>query len=136
MSASAPSPKKLTVIEIQGIVARYFKMPVEDLFLKTRNLKVVRPRQIGMALSLQYTTASTTRIAHMYGLLCHTTAMHARDSLPKTMKVKPKVEKYFLEIKQLIEEQIARQEGMVVLSEPCADLPRPINKGGAQHESV
>jgi chromosomal replication initiator protein len=81
---------RITVSHVQRTVAQYFGMEVHEILKRTRVRSILRPRQIAMYLSTQYTTASLPDIGARFALpdaqkFDHTTVMHARDLVPQLM---------------------------------------------------
>jgi chromosomal replication initiator protein len=69
--------RKVTMNNIQKIVAEYYNMRVADLHSKRRNRHIARPRQIAMALAKELTTLSLPDIGDAFGGRDHTTVIHA-----------------------------------------------------------
>ena len=69
--------KLVTIENIQKIVAEYYKIKLVDLLSKSRNRKLVRPRQLAMALSKELTCRSLPEIGDSFGGRDHTTVLHA-----------------------------------------------------------
>lgn len=74
---SGGSNKRITVEEIQKIVASYHGIKVPDLLSKRRSREIVRPRQEAMFLCKEFTTRSLPDIGRRFGNFDHTTVMHA-----------------------------------------------------------
>jgi chromosomal replication initiation ATPase DnaA len=70
----APQPK---IEDIKRLVCRYFNLTMVDLISQRRNLETVRPRQIAMYLSKQFTDRSLPEIGRRFGNRDHTTALSA-----------------------------------------------------------
>lgn len=70
------APKKLSVEDIQKIVADHFKIKVADLKSKKKHAAVAHPRQIAMFLSRKLTTASLPELGVRFGGKDHTTVLH------------------------------------------------------------
>ena len=73
--------KPLAVDEILKAVANYFDVPIKLLTGTRRSRKIVRPRQIAMALACELTNLSLSDIGLAVGKKDHTTVMHARDKV-------------------------------------------------------
>lgn len=69
--------KRITVDEIQKVVAAYFNLSVEDIVSKRRTKTVVRPRHIAMYLAKTMTTRSLPDIGRRFGGRDHSTVIHA-----------------------------------------------------------
>ncbi len=70
------APKKLSVEDIQKIVADHFKIKVADLKSKKKHAAVAHPRQIAMFLSRKLTSASLPELGVRFGGKDHTTVLH------------------------------------------------------------
>lgn len=77
----APSPmqdrKTATSKAIQGVVADYFDIEVEDLISPKRTKGLVQPRQIAMYMCRELTRMSYSNIAQAFNRGNHTTVIHA-----------------------------------------------------------
>ena len=69
--------RRITVEDIQRVVANYHGIKVTDLLSKRRTREIVRPRQEAMFLCKELTTRSLPDIAKRFGGMDHTTVMHA-----------------------------------------------------------
>ena len=69
--------KLVTIENIQKIVAKYYKMKINDLLSKRRNRTITRPRQMAMALAKELTNHSLPEIGEAFGGRDHTTVLHA-----------------------------------------------------------
>ena len=69
--------KRVTVDEIQKVVADYFKLKQADLLSERRTRAVARPRHVAMYLAKQLTTRSYPDIGRRFGGRDHTTVLHA-----------------------------------------------------------
>lgn len=69
--------RRVTVDEIQKVVASYFDLSVEDILSKRRTKTVVRPRHIAMYLAKSMTTRSLPDIGRRFGGRDHSTVIHA-----------------------------------------------------------
>lgn len=69
--------KKVSIENIQKIVAEYYKIRVADLHSKRRTRSVARPRQVAMALAKQLTNHSLPEIGDAFGGRDHTTVLYA-----------------------------------------------------------
>lgn len=80
-SLSGPRRAQLTPQSIIGCVSKYFGLSLDDLTGKSRDKSVVVPRQIGMYLVREETSASLEQIGQMLGGRDHTTVMHGWDKI-------------------------------------------------------
>ena len=69
--------KRITVDDIQKVVAEYYALKQADLLSERRNRAVARPRQTAMWLCKQLTTRSLPDIGRRFGGRDHTTVLHA-----------------------------------------------------------
>lgn len=83
--------RRVTVLMVQKVVARYFNMTVPQLLERTRRQSVARPRQFAMYLATQMTQASLPDIGKRFGDFDHTTVMYARDKVIELMEKDPRV---------------------------------------------
>ena len=69
--------KRITVDDIQKVVADYYGLKQADLLSERRNRAIARPRQTAMWLCKQLTTRSLPDIGRRFGGRDHTTVLHA-----------------------------------------------------------
>ncbi len=69
--------RKISIDNIQKVVADYFKIKISDLKSKKRQRALTVPRQVAMYFSRQFTTYSFPEIAERFGGKDHTTVMYA-----------------------------------------------------------
>ena len=74
---SLSSERRLTVDEIQKVVATHFGVTTADICSKRRTQSVVRPRHIAMYLAKTLTTRSLPDIGRRFGGRDHSTVIHA-----------------------------------------------------------
>lgn len=84
---------KNNIQKIQGIVADYYNITVEEIKSKKRTAKIAYPRQIAMYLSRNLTEESLTKIGVEFGGKDHTTIMHACDKIKKDLSQNKELEK-------------------------------------------
>jgi len=68
--------RKLTIDEIQRVVADYFNLRLAEMLSERRARNIARPRQVAMYLSKQLTSRSLPEIGRRFGGRDHTTVMH------------------------------------------------------------
>ena len=73
----------ITIESIQKIVADRYGIKVSDMYSKTRQQKIVRPRQIAMSLARDLTQYSLPQIGESFGGRDHTTVIHACKAIEK-----------------------------------------------------
>lgn len=69
--------KHITIEQIQKIVGEYFSLKISELKSKNNSKVIAQPRQIGMYLCRQLTTASLPEIGREFGGKHHTTVLHS-----------------------------------------------------------
>ena len=69
--------RRLTIDEIQRVVAEHFNVRISDLHSPRRMRSITRPRQVAMALCKELTERSLPEIGKKFGGRDHTTVMHA-----------------------------------------------------------
>jgi len=69
--------KRISIDNIQHVVAEYYKLRVADLLSKKRARHIVRPRQMAMYFAKQCTSLSLPQIGDNFGGRDHTTVIHA-----------------------------------------------------------
>ena len=88
----------VTIDKIQTIVAKYYKIPKNELVGKKRNKEYAVPRQIAMYLTRELTDASLPQIGQEFGGKDHTTVMYAHRKLKKDVKFDLKLQSEINEI--------------------------------------
>ncbi len=73
----ACNERRVTVDQIQKIVAEHYQLKQADLISERRARAVARPRQVAMWLAKQITTRSLPDIGRRFGGRDHTTVLHA-----------------------------------------------------------
>jgi chromosomal replication initiator protein len=73
----ACNERRVTVDQIQKVVAEHYQMKQSDLISERRARAVARPRQVAMWLAKQITTRSLPDIGRRFGGRDHTTVLHA-----------------------------------------------------------
>jgi len=81
--------KRITVDEIQKVVADYFKLKQADLLSERRTRAVARPRHVAMYLAKQLTTRSYPDIGRRFGGRDHTTVLHAVKRIEELKATEP-----------------------------------------------
>ena len=71
------SDRKVSIEEIQRVVAEHFNIRISDMHSPQRSRSVARPRQIAMYLSKKLTQKSLPDIGQKFGGRDHTTVLHA-----------------------------------------------------------
>lgn len=79
---------KTRIADIITLASRLSGMPVATIRSKQRYRSVVRVRQAVMAIAGEQ-GRSTTEIAHLMGLKCHSTVLHGLKMVPVYMRTEP-----------------------------------------------
>lgn len=69
--------RRLTIEDIQKRVAEFYRIKLSDMQSQRRSQTLVRPRQVAMYISKQYTTRSLPEIGRKFGGRDHTTVLYA-----------------------------------------------------------
>jgi chromosomal replication initiator protein len=94
--------RQVTIQNIQKMVAEYYKMRVSDLHSRQRTRRVVRPRQIAMALAKELTSMSLPEIGDAFGGRDHTTVLHARRKVEELVRNDSKIKEDYLNLQRLL----------------------------------
>jgi len=81
--------KRVSIDNIQHVVAEYYKLRVTDLLSKKRARHIARPRQMAMYFAKQCTTLSLPQIGDHFGGRDHTTVLHACRRVEALLKTEP-----------------------------------------------
>ncbi len=77
--------RRVTVEDIQKVVAQHFNVKISDMHSARRSRSIARPRQIAMYLCKQLTARSLPDIGRSFGGRDHTTVMHAVKKVQELM---------------------------------------------------
>lgn len=102
---SVPAPR---VIDIRTAVCRHFSIALGVLTSQSRRRYITRPRQIGMYLARQLTSASFPFIATTFGRSDHTTVLAAVRRIEGLLRVDPLVAFHTAMIEAALLEQFPR----------------------------
>ncbi|WP_240376325.1 chromosomal replication initiator protein DnaA [Bacillus piscicola] len=91
-------PKKISIPDIQQIVAEHFQLQVKELKAKKRTKAIAFPRQIAMYLSREMTESSLPKIGEEFGGRDHTTVIHAHEKISKLLAADADLQKQLEEI--------------------------------------
>lgn len=69
--------KRVTVRQIQNVVADAFGIAPEEMTSPSRKKRVAHPRQVAMYITRRYTPYSLPRIGQFFGNRDHSTVIHA-----------------------------------------------------------
>ncbi|MBZ5647972.1 MAG: chromosomal replication initiator protein DnaA [Acidobacteriia bacterium] len=78
--------RKVTIDQIQKVVAEQFGLRVAEIKAKNNSRAIVYPRQIAMYLAKHLTEASLPEIGRQFGGKHHTTVMHSIDKIEEVRK--------------------------------------------------
>lgn len=84
-------PKIITIELIQDVVAKQFRIRIEDLLSQRRSRDITVPRQIAMYLSREMTDISLPKIGAMFGGRDHSTVIHAHKEIAKHLRSDPQI---------------------------------------------
>ena len=82
----AGSRRPITIDRIQGVVADYYSLSLEDMKGKRRDKHIVFPRQVAMYLVREETPSSLPVIGQAFGGRDHTTALHSIEKITNELK--------------------------------------------------
>lgn len=85
--------KDISIDSIQKKVVKYFKLSLDDMKVKKRNISISFPRQIAMYLSRELTNYSLPEIGREFGGRDHTTVMYACEKIKNKIKNDPNFDK-------------------------------------------
>lgn len=87
------SREGITLESIKHLVCKYYKLSLDDLISKSRRQAIVRPRQVAMYLSRQYTDHSLQTIGKSFNRY-HATTLHALKAVEKGVKENGPLQKH------------------------------------------
>ncbi len=94
--------QKISIDQIQRIVAEFFHLKVADLRAKRRSRSIARPRQIAMFLVRTLTGHSLPEIGEYFGGRDHTTVLHAVNKLGTEIDQNMETRRLIDELKDLL----------------------------------
>ncbi len=83
--------RRVTVEQIQKVVASFHGLTLEELLSKSRARDIVRPRQQAMFFARECTTRSYPDIGRRFGDMDHTTVLHGVGRIKELMREDPAV---------------------------------------------
>ena len=83
--------RQISVENIQKTVAEFFKIKLSDMYSKSRQAKVVRPRHVAMYLAKELTQKSLPEIGAKFDGRDHTTVLHAVRKIAKERQHDPEL---------------------------------------------
>ena len=90
--------EKITIKNIQKLVAEYFNIKISDMLSKQRTRSISQPRQIAMALVKKLTNHSLSEIGLAFGGKDHTTVLHACRKIKELSEKNKKIHHDFLNL--------------------------------------
>lgn len=94
--------QKISIEQIQKVVAEFFHLKVSDLRAKRRSRSIARPRQIAMYLVRTITSHSLPEIGEYFGGRDHTTVLHAVNKLGMEIEQNPETQRLMGELKDIL----------------------------------
>ena len=82
-------PRRITVKDIQLIVAKFYRVTLNDINCKRRQGYLIRPRHVAMFLAKEITPCSLVEIGRRFGRRDHTTVLHAVKKIERLLLVDP-----------------------------------------------
>jgi chromosomal replication initiator protein len=104
----APKTRSLLIAQIQGVVARYYHLPLSEMRSARRAREVARPRQVAMYLSKQLTPRSLPEIGRRFGGRDHTTVIHAVKQIEKLCAEDAELHEDVIILKRTLEDMCER----------------------------
>lgn len=95
---------RISIPQIQQVVADYFHLSVEDLKSKRRTQNITLPRQIAMYLAREVTDASLPKIGEEFGGRDHTTVIHAYDKIKEFIANDPQINQIIKDLSQQLKQ--------------------------------
>jgi|LFRM01.1.fsa_nt_gb chromosomal replication initiator protein len=96
--------RKVSSAVITDVVARYYRITVEDIKSNRRNKEIARPRQLAMYLCRFLLNMTFPQIGNDFGNRDHTTVMHACNKITEEINKQGKIVSDIEEIKKRIAE--------------------------------
>ncbi len=90
--------KKITLKEIQEVVAKKYSVTIEQILSSERTQSIVTPRQLAMYIARKFTTKSLPEIATVFDKT-HATVVHGVKTIEKRLDVEP-------ELKMMLDETV------------------------------
>ncbi len=99
---SSSSAQRVTVDQIQKVVAEYHGIKVSELLSKRRTHDIVRPRQQAMYLCKVMTSRSYPDIGRRFNKMDHTTVLHAYRRIAKMYHDDPRIRSDIDQIRRML----------------------------------
>ncbi len=97
------STRRVTVDQIQKVVADHFNLKVSDLKAKNNSRRIAEPRQIAMFLCRELTSSSLPDIGKEFGGKHHTTVLHSIRKIEERRGVDSKVDNAVRKLSSLLQ---------------------------------
>ena len=94
--------QKISIDQIQRLVAEFFHLKVSDLRAKRRSRSIARPRQIAMFLVRSLTGHSLPEIGEYFGGRDHTTVLHAVNKLGTEFEQNPETRRVIDQLRDML----------------------------------
>ena len=95
--------KSITIDVIKNLVAGQFNMSVSDLVSSSRKRAIVRPRQMAIYLSKNYTDQPLQSIGKSFNRY-HATAIHSINTIEKALKIDVPVKKQIERFRTMLDD--------------------------------
>ena len=96
------APPKLTINNVQKLVADYYQISIEDMKGKKKDRYIAFPRQIAMFLCRELVGATTPQIGRDFGGRDHTTVMYACEKIGTARKTDPQLDRSLNDIEKML----------------------------------
>ncbi len=110
-----------TLSRILTVVSAFYELPRSDLISCSRRRRIVRPRQVAMALARELTTNSTSRIGQRFGGKDHSTVIHAIRKIATLVQGNQQIASDLAELRARLSTLIA-DDDLAVDAQPRLDL--------------
>ncbi|QSX07373.1 chromosomal replication initiator protein DnaA [Sedimentibacter sp. zth1] len=87
------SNKKVTIKDIQEVVANYYNISLDELTSKKKNRNIAYPRQIAMYITRKLTDCSLPKIGKDFGGRDHSTVLHACNKITEEIENSSEIKK-------------------------------------------
>ncbi len=94
--------RRVSIENIQRVVAEYYAVKKSDMVSKRRSRSVARPRQVAMALAKELTTRSLPEIGQAFGGRDHTTVLHGCRKVAELMKTDAEIAEDYRKLLRLL----------------------------------
>ncbi|MCX8514569.1 MAG: chromosomal replication initiator protein DnaA [Burkholderiales bacterium] len=102
MDIFALDSRAVSIDDIQKTICAFYKLKISELLSSKRTQKIVRPRQIAMALAKELTQLSLPAIGNAFGGRDHTTVIHAQKTVMALRQEDDKLDKEYKILIQML----------------------------------